>query len=92
MDDIYIDDTYARVFLGDSINFSGCNKKEMQIPTAWSGNLISISPHLGVFQGKPEAFLYVVDANGQANSQGLRVNLFIEDRLPPAFPVNFQFH
>lgn len=70
--DIYIDNTYAHVVIGDSSTWSGNIKKEIQIPSRWNNDSITVTINHGDFNkiktsGK---YLYVIDASGQVNSHG----------------------
>jgi hypothetical protein len=84
-DELYIDITKARVELGDASTWSSCTHREVQIPTAWSSDSITINVNQGSFQNAQQAYLYVVDSNGAVNQQGLPVTLggtFQADTLP----------
>jgi len=67
-DDIYISTSRARVELGDNGVFSGCAKREIQIPTAWASGEITITVNQGTFQAEDSAYLFVVDADGSVSS------------------------
>jgi hypothetical protein len=67
-DDVYVDDTWARVVVGDASTWNGCSKKEMQIPSAWSGNSITVTAHQGGFGSFSGKYLYVIDADGNVSS------------------------
>ena len=69
-DDIYLDNSWARVEIGDKAYYNSCTHREIQIPSSWSENLITINVNQGSFvNGKP-LYLYVVDAGGSVNNQG----------------------
>jgi hypothetical protein len=74
-DDVYIDTTQARVELGDASTWSGSVHREIQIPTSWQSNKISFVFNPGSFNGGNTAYLYVVDSNGNVNSNGYRVTV-----------------
>ncbi|MEO8017806.1 MAG: hypothetical protein ABI769_08335 [Pseudomonadota bacterium] len=66
-DDVYVDTTWARVMIGDNAVFTSCTAREIQIPTAWTDQSISINLNLKAFPaGKPK-YLFVVDQNGDAS-------------------------
>lgn len=71
MDDVYIDNTLARVEIGDNEQFDLCRHREMQIPVTWdaAGATIEIEFNAGTFATDDNAWLFVVDADGNA-SQG----------------------
>jgi hypothetical protein len=73
IDDVYIDDTFARVVLKDSSDWSSQGHTEMQIPVNWSADGIQVTANLGNFSGN-SAYLFVVDADGNA-SEGYLVSL-----------------
>lgn len=74
-DDIYIDFTQARVELSDSPTWAGAKRREVQIPVSWSAGLIDVRVNAGAFASGQQAYLYVVDPQGQVNSQGYPVTL-----------------
>lgn len=74
IDDIYIDNTRARVELGNNAVYANCSHREMQIPSSWNNTGISVTANTGTFPEGP-AWLFVVNAAGQAS---------------PGFPVTVQ--
>lgn len=74
MDDVYVDKTWARVMLGNSPIFASCTHREPQIPTSWSESSIQVTVNLGTFEAGTKAYLFVVDANGNA-SPGKEINI-----------------
>jgi hypothetical protein len=75
-DDIYMDDTWARVELCAGSTWVGRSNCEIQVPSAWSPDSITIDATLGALANDSNAYLYIVDANGNANSNGYPVTLF----------------
>ncbi len=69
-DDVYLDTTWARVMIGNAPTWGASTQKEIQIPTAWSDTSISIVLNRGTFSNLGTGYLYVVDANGNVNSNG----------------------
>jgi len=69
-DSVYIDDSWHHVVLCSSSSWSNCNDKEIQIPVNWSDNQITIQVNLGGMDLAKPTYVYVVDANGNANNQG----------------------
>lgn len=69
-DDIYVDNTRARVEIGDSSNWNSCNHREIQIPLEWndSGTQIKISVNKGSFDKLDDKYLFVVDKEGAVSS------------------------
>jgi hypothetical protein len=71
--DIYLDTTLSHVIIGNASTLSASTKREVQIPTSWSNNSITLKVNLGAFSAGQTAYLYVFDSNGNANSQGYPV-------------------
>jgi len=67
-DDVYIDNTIARVVIGDSSDFGNCTHQEIQIPTAWSDSSITITANGGSFAAGERVYLFVVDADGNVSN------------------------
>lgn len=68
--DIYVDDTWARVELGNANTYAACTRREMQIPTVWSDSTVTIEANQGAFVTGQTTYLYVIDSNGQVNANG----------------------
>lgn len=65
VDDLYIDNTMARVEIGNSSTWATCKVKVIQIPhTSWGDTSIQITINRGSFGETAEAWLYVVAADG----------------------------
>jgi hypothetical protein len=73
--DMYVDTTLARVMLGNASTLEGSTKREVQIPTQWSGSSITLSVNLGTFKEGETAYVYVVDADGNANEDGYPIRV-----------------
>jgi hypothetical protein len=67
-DDIYIDNTWARVEIGNASTYSACTKREIQPAVRWSDSSIDITLNQGSFSTLNGLFLFVVDSNGNASS------------------------
>jgi len=78
-DDTYISFTQARVMIGDASTFSGSTHREIQIPTAWSDNSIIVNINQGSYTSGTTAYLYVVDANGDVNTNGYPITINQDD-------------
>jgi hypothetical protein len=68
IDDVYIDNTQARVELGNNPVFANCTHREIQIPTAWSDTEITVQFNQGTFQVGDQAYLFVIDEDGNASA------------------------
>jgi len=73
IDEVYIDNTFARVMVGDAATFTACAVREIQIPTAWSSNSITVIVKRNTFGLSATAYLYVIDSNGSPNSSGVPI-------------------
>ncbi len=69
-DSLYIDDTWHRVIICNGKTLDQCSNREIQIPTSWSDNEITVRLNLGRLNLESSIFLYVLDENGVPNSSG----------------------
>ena len=83
-DDVYVDDTWARVEIGNAANYDDCTQREFQIPTGWSETGISCVANRGSFLVGEPLYLFVVDEDGNV-SDGVPV-AFTADGDPTAGP------
>lgn len=76
-DDVYFDNTQARVELCDQALWSSTIKRcDIQIPhTQWVKEKIQIRLNQGAFTSGQTAYVYVIDANGQVNAEGFPVQV-----------------
>ncbi len=63
--DLYYDDTYARVMVGNAATYNACTILEPQIPVAWSDTQITVVPNAGQFESLAGKWVYVFNANNQ---------------------------
>jgi hypothetical protein len=63
-DDIYIDNSWSRVEIGDNPVYGKCTHREMQIPSTWSSGQIAFKLNQGAFSNGATAYLFVIDENG----------------------------
>ncbi len=63
-DDVYVDNTWQRVELGNNVIHDNCTLTEIQLPYAWSTTKIGITVRSNVFLEGSSAYLFVFDANG----------------------------
>ncbi len=73
--DIYVDNGWARVELGNAATYSACTHREMLVPSAWSAGSIAARVTQGTFTAGQAAYVYVVDASGRVNANGFRVTV-----------------
>jgi hypothetical protein len=75
LDDIYLDNTYSRVMIGNQPNLNNCTKLEMQSHTLWfdgspGNDAIEITFNQGAFGDTEDFYIFVVDYANIANSPG----------------------
>ncbi|MFH1200031.1 MAG: hypothetical protein V1708_03110, partial [Candidatus Micrarchaeota archaeon] len=68
VDDAYLSSTWARVEIGTANTYAASTHREIQVPSAWSGNSISATVNRGSFAAGEPLWLYVIDANGDASA------------------------
>ncbi|MDY6951849.1 MAG: DNRLRE domain-containing protein [Thermodesulfobacteriota bacterium] len=85
VDDVYMDTTWQRVIIGNNQTFSQCTHREIQIPTTWADGQITITVNTGSLPDGLTAYLFVVDAEGDANANGYPIVIggTGEDTAPP---------
>ena len=66
IDDVYVDNTQARVFVAENSDSSG--NREIQIPTAWSDTEITVTYNQGSFANQETCYLFVIDSDGTASA------------------------
>lgn len=76
-DDIYIDDSWARVEFGNNAVYASCTHLEMQIPTSWptgeSAKDITTTENFGSLDPNDDIYLFVTNNSGET-SDGFLVN------------------
>lgn len=66
--DIYIDNSWARVEIGDASTYSACTHREIQVPITWGTDGIEFKVNQGSFPDLATAYIYVVDENGYVSN------------------------
>jgi hypothetical protein len=91
MDDLYLDDTWARVMIGNASTFAASTVREVQIPMAWADGSITIQVNRGSFGASASAYLYVIDSTNTP-SAGLPITFGggTSDTTPPLAPQNLK--
>jgi hypothetical protein len=69
-DELYVDETQSRVEIGNAATWSACTHREIQVPSAWSASSINCTVNQGSFTAGQQAWIYVVDSVGVANTTG----------------------
>lgn len=75
IDNFYVAATRARVELGDASTFSASKVRYIQPAITWSDGSISATVETNTFAPGTQVYLYVIDANGNVNSQGYPVTI-----------------
>jgi hypothetical protein len=74
-DNIYIDNSWARVEIGDADTYDNCMHREIQIPVTWETGHISLKVNPGSFNLNDNVFLYVFDESGTCNAKGYSIKI-----------------
>ena len=80
---VYLDTTWARVMIGNASTLGASTQLEMQIPTAWSENSITVKFNKGSFSTGQTAYLYVINSDNNPNTDGFPVTIGGGDTTPP---------
>jgi hypothetical protein len=97
-DDIYVQTgTQARVELCAESTWAGKKHCEIQVPSDWSDNSVTLAANQGSFTNGQQAYLYVIDSSGALNSSGYPVTIGSgggtpppTDTTPPAAPTGLK--
>ena len=71
-DDLYMDDTWAHVLVGNASTLAASTQRETQIPSAWADGEITVTVNRGAFGASATAWLYVFDS-GNIASNGFQI-------------------
>lgn len=82
-DDVYVDNTRARVEIGNASTWASVTHKEIQPATAWATGEITFTENQGTLGST--GYLYVVDAGNLVNSTGT-LYTFGEEETPTITP------
>ncbi len=63
--DVYYDGSFARVVLCEAAVYDDCRHLELQIPTQWSDDEVTITFNEGSFESGTQAYLYLFDVEGR---------------------------
>ncbi len=80
IDQVYIDNTPAHIYLSDSANASWpdidhFHHNEIQVVSSWTDHSISFTFNQGGFSSGDTVYVYVVDTHGNCNSQGYPMSI-----------------
>jgi hypothetical protein len=80
--EVYVDNTQAHVFLSDKstmpANWLATDMEshdEVQVCSNWSNSSITCTLNQGTFIAGDDAYVYVVDADGDVNTQGFHITI-----------------
>jgi hypothetical protein len=82
--DIYVDNTFARVEIGDAPRYDDCTHREIQYPLSWGAGSIAIRVNQGAFAAGRTAYLFVVDDSGRVNPVGFPITFGGPAPPPPS--------
>ena len=68
IDDAYIDNSWARVMVGNASTLATSTHREICQPTAWGASEITVTFNQGSFADEATAYLFVIDSDGTASS------------------------
>jgi hypothetical protein len=82
LSEVYVDNTQAHVFLSDKstmpANWLATDMEshdEVQVCSNWSNSSITCTLNQGTFIAGDDAYVYVVDADGDVNTQGFHITI-----------------
>lgn len=74
IDDTFINNTWARVEIGDAPTYAGSTHREIQVTSSWSDtNILIPKINWGSFASGVTAYIYVINA-GNVNSNGFPIS------------------
>jgi hypothetical protein len=83
IDDLYIDQTWARVMIGNAPTFDACTRREPLIPTEWSSSSITAYFNQGAFQNGEKVYIFVVDSGGNPSlGKGITIGGVAQSLIP----------
>lgn len=66
--DVYVDTTLARVLVSDSPTLAGGSHAEIQIPFAWSNDVVQVNVNRGTFPADSNLYVHVFSPAGQKSN------------------------
>lgn len=67
-DDVYIDNTQARVEIGNASSYWSATHREIQIPSSWGDGSVVVTCNTGTFSNADNVWIFVVDSDGNISS------------------------
>ena len=81
--DLYVDDSFNQVFMGDAATWAACSHVEIQPFSSWANGSVVITQRPGTFSSGTGTYLYVMDTNFSPNSTGYQLNNLNQSPNPP---------
>jgi len=91
VDSVYADNTQARVELCDNNIWTVDTRKhcEIQVPSTWSDGSVSLTVNQGSFKSGDQAYIYIIDKDGNVNTNGYPVTIGGSVISPPPTPTTY---
>ena len=86
-DNLYIDNTQARIEIGDNADYDSCTVREIQIPSAWSDTSATFTVNQGSFANGSTGYIHVIDDDGGASTGYGPVTFVSGESIPTASTV-----
>ena len=74
-DDIYVDNSWARIEIGNNSSYDACTKRQIQIASTWADTSVSFPISDEMFQAGDTVYIFIVDINGVVNTNGYSYQL-----------------
>jgi hypothetical protein len=75
-DDIYLDNTFSRVEIGNNPVYANCTHREIQVVTSWTDTNIKFNSNIDAFGKDEKLYLFVFDSDNIGNtSQGYEMKI-----------------
>lgn len=88
MDDVYVDNTWASVFISDSPTLAGATVREYCAPTAWADTSITCTVTEGTFNGASDTlYAYVMHDDATTNANGFQLDNGATDTTNPTVSI-----
>lgn len=81
MDDIYMDNSFKRITLGNAPKHSQVTHEEVQLFSSWKDSEIRFTPNYGSLSREKPAYIYIYSEDGIPNANG------IPFESPPKSPI-----
>ena len=85
LDDVYLNNSWARVEIGNNSIYGNCTHREIQIPSSWTSTSITITLNQGSFTNGDSIYFFVVDSLGNiSNGYGAVLGTSVYDNTAPS--------